>query len=146
MDARTTDRFMSKVEKTDDCWYWKGTKHRFGYGMFNYKNSMTTAHRVSYMLHKGTIPEGLMVRHKCRGLCVNPDHLELGTHKDNMADKRRDGTIGYGERNGKAKLTADQVRDIRSRVGQLRKDIAKEFGVCVPAITNIINRKRWIHI
>lgn len=80
----------------DECWEWLGTKLR-GYGRFHlspaqheYKTSF--AHRVAWELTNGKITDGLIVRHKCRGKCVNPNHLELGTHWDNAKDKYRDGT------------------------------------------------------
>lgn len=81
------ERFMEMVCKLNECWIWIGSTKN-GYGQFTtYKNKNNYAHRMSYVLFKGEIPEGLLVRHKCHNkLCVNPEHLLLGTHQDNMDD------------------------------------------------------------
>lgn len=78
------DRFWDKVLFTTDCWEWQGWKIKTGYGQFklNYKNLLT--HRVSYILNKGDIKDGLYIDHLCKNpSCVNPDHLELVSHKEN---------------------------------------------------------------
>ena len=78
------ERFWRKVKKTDNCWLWLGFKNREGYGMF-YLGNTTTAHRVSYMIKHGSIPEGLHIDHLCRVRnCVNPDHLEAVTPSVNV--------------------------------------------------------------
>ena len=80
-------RFWNKVEKTNTCWIWTGSKNNMGYPRININGRVELAHRVSYRIIKGTIPEGLRVLHKCdTPLCVNPNHLFLGTQKDNMTD------------------------------------------------------------
>lgn len=83
------ERFWAKVEKGDGCWTWTGCKSPKGYGqiLFN-DNKIHLAHRVSYIMANGLIDSSLLVRHKCDNpSCVNPDHLELGTYKDNNRDK-----------------------------------------------------------
>lgn len=83
------DRFWSQVDKTADCWVWKGTATRDGYGqqMINAMGRPVTAHRMSYSIHVGPIPKGMCVMHACDNPpCVNPAHLKLGTHLDNMRD------------------------------------------------------------
>ena len=78
------ERFWPKVKKTNNCWLWLGFKNREGYGMF-YLGNTTTAHRVSYMIKHGSIPEGLHIDHLCRIRdCVNPDHLEAVTPSVNV--------------------------------------------------------------
>lgn len=146
MDARTLARFMAKVDKTDECWLWTGCK-RHGYGLIRTGGQMLGVHRLSYLHHHGEIQEGLVVRHKCKNRhCVNPEHLEVGTQQDNMNDRVRDGTDQYGEKNHEAKLTDDQVLEIRNRVNEAQVNLAREFGVSKSLIGSIIRREHWKHI
>lgn len=102
-DAAVT-RFWSKVDRpVDGCWEWKAGKFRYGYGAFSLKEKLLKAHRVSYELAYGPIPEGMYVCHHCDNPpCVNPTHLFIGTPQDNMTDKIRKGRLVAcpGERNG----------------------------------------------
>jgi hypothetical protein len=115
---------------------------------------MQQAHRVSYQIHVGPIPEGLRVCHRCdHPLCVNPAHLFLGTPLDNSRDMvakgRHRAVPSLGEKHGLAKLNAQQVRDIRVRYqpGQIRMiDLAREYGVNPSTVRNVINRVTWAHI
>jgi len=78
-------RFMSKVRKTDQCWEWVAGLTTEGYGKFWLDGRTTLAHRISYQLHRGPIPEGLIIDHLCRNrACVNPDHLDTVTHRTNL--------------------------------------------------------------
>ena len=148
MDEPTLARFMAKVNKTETCWLWTASKVKNrGYGRFELNEKIVLTHRLSYLHHHGEIQRGLVVRHKCRNRhCVNPDHLELGTQKDNIQDCLRDGTMILGEKCPSSKLTEAQVLDIRSRTGQLHREIAEEFGVTKENIGQIINRKSWKHL
>ena len=85
MYQKTTEqRFWSKVDKTNSCWEWIAGKNN-GYGQFKLNGKMINAHRISYILTKGSIPEGLQINHICRNhSCVNPDHLEAVTQKENV--------------------------------------------------------------
>ena len=89
MDTRREVReiFLRKVRKTDHCWEWTGSVHNTGYGMFYFDGSRVLAHRFSYLIFKGEIPEGHQIRHTCDNrTCVRPDHMLTGTHKDNARD------------------------------------------------------------
>lgn len=89
------DRMMTRVVEELDCWLFMGARHTNGYGNVRSKNqfgrwSCKTAHKLAYEHHHGSVPEGLVVRHMCNVRnCVNPEHLTVGTHMENMADLRR---------------------------------------------------------
>lgn len=142
------DRFYEKFIVTPTgCWEWIAGKYSNGYGSFYLDTiiKITTAHRASWIIHNGAIPDGLNVLHKCDNPpCVNPEHLFLGTLDDNnkdMATKRRS-TIG--EKNPAAKLKNDDVREIRLLSKQMTQvAIAERYGVSLNTITSIIVRRRW---
>lgn len=140
------DRFFSKVNKTDSCWLWTGALV-CGYGYLWLQNKDIGAHRISWLLAGNTIPEGHLIRHKCRNRhCVNPEHLETGTYKENQMDRVRDGTDSRGEKHGQSKLTEDQIRAIRARHTENQRGLAKEYGVSQRAIFDIIHRRTWKHL
>jgi hypothetical protein len=144
------ERFFAKVNKTDSCWLWTGYKDKAGYARFKNNYKVVKAHRFSWFLAGNTIPEGHLIRHKCRNRhCVNPEHLETGTQAENMADRVRDGTATYpqGESHGRSKLTEEQVRAIRGNPdNKTGVELSKEYGVAVQAISRIISRRTWKHI
>jgi hypothetical protein len=119
-------------EPNTGCWLWTGSIHHGGYGqMWSGVSGPAKAHHVSYRLHKGEIPPGLWVRHKCDvRSCVNPDHLEVGTAQDNVDDAVRRDRHSRGERFWAARLTEQQVLAIRAdpRKGQ-HAAIARDYGV-----------------
>ena len=139
------DRFWSKVKRgtDDECWEWLGCKQRQGYGW----TKRGLAHRVAWELTHNKIPEGLVVRHKCRGKCVNPNHMELGTYAENNADKVRDGTSTRGETNRMSRLTEEQVRTIKHRLTNYErgmvKQLATEYGVSRLTISSIKSGQNW---
>lgn len=113
-----------------------------GYGQFNIDNRARYSHRVAYELAYGD-PGKLFVLHKCDNRkCVNPEHLFLGTFNDNMADMVAKRRQAHGERNGHAKLTANQVREIRAS-GESRVVLAKMHGISETIITQIRKGEIW---
>jgi DNA-binding transcriptional regulator YiaG len=141
------ERFWSKVDKTESCWLWTAYRNPEGYGRFGVNGKIKKAHHVSWLLTNHTIPEGNVIRHKCRNKhCVNPEHLETGTVAENNADMIRDGTSLRGIKNPTAKLTEEQVRQIRARAAENQQVLAEEYGVCSETISKIILRKRWAHL
>jgi len=147
MDEKVKQRFFSKVNKTDSCWLWTSSLFAGGYGAFSIKKNTYKAHRVSWILSGNTIPEGNVIRHKCRNKnCVNPDHLETGTNAENSADMLRDGTSPKGMANPKSKLTENQVLEIRERANESKRQLGEEFGVSRTTVSRILLRKIWNHI
>ncbi|WP_422110163.1 HNH endonuclease signature motif containing protein [Bradyrhizobium elkanii] len=125
------DRLWSKTEVEDGCWIWKGAKYNYGYGKIQDQYRTRLVHRVSYELHRGTIPEGLCVCHRCDvPLCINPDHFFLGTRRDNAIDMRMKGRARgcRGEANRWTKLSDKDVAFIRSSNLSV-KELAKQFGM-----------------
>ena len=106
MDKAFQSRFWAKVDTSGGCWKWMASTDRKGYGHISYRSQLLQAHRVSYIMVYGPIPDGLCVLHKCDNPgCVNPDHLFLGTHKDNSDDKISKGRDRHaiGNQNGSRK-------------------------------------------
>ncbi len=175
-------RFWARIDKTSHpggCWVWTGIRNVGGYGVLSYrlpngKCHNHGAHRFSYELHNGPIPDGLFVCHHCDNpACVNPAHLFLGDHRANGLDcirKNRHGAVTHpecqprGDKNGsrlhpeklrrgelasKAKLTSDQVREIRRRLKSSEatyRELSIEFHVTAQAIRAIELKKSWRHI
>lgn len=166
--SKVIARFWSKVDKSagpDGCWLWAGSIHD-RYGRFKISGRLCLAHRVSVELNGGCIPDGMYVCHHCDNpACVNPDHLFIGSAKDNKHDciakgrmptgdnhwtRRRPECLAHpkGELHGGAKLTAEDVIAIRSEyaAGRLMRELSAQFGICVPQVHEIVRRKAWSHI
>lgn len=134
---------------SSDCWYWIGSVDALGYGRFLALGE-NRAHRASYRLFKGDIPNGKFVMHTCdTRCCVNPDHLILGTQADNVKDmvqKGRNRTVKLcGERNPMSKLTAENVAEIRRRVahGEKQKSMCAIFNVSPMTISRVVRGELW---
>jgi hypothetical protein len=163
------DRFWALVDTSGDCWEWTASRMRSGYGRITVTTdrgkSQALAHRVAYELTHGPIPAGLVICHRCDNpACVRPDHLFADTQAVNMRDMTAKGRRARGERQGlrlhpecaargervaSAKLTAEQVREIRRsyEAGELtQKQIGRKYGVSQSGISLLIRRLNWRHV
>lgn len=133
------DRFWTRVVRTDGCWGWTGAKFRGGYGKINSGprgHGNLFAHRVSWVLHHGPIPDQVYVLHRCDNPpCTNPAHLYLGDHADNMGDKA---SRGRGRT-----ISESTVRQILSANGTI-SEIAEQAGVARSTAWRIRNGKEWV--
>ena len=154
LSSKESKNFWSKVSKPanpDGCWTWGGSLHKKGYGLWGFRGKIHKAHRISYRIHKGRIPDGLCVCHACDNPpCVNPKHLWVGTHQDNADDKYEKGRDNHakGEANGGGgKLTWESVREIRrlrEEENMSQQTLADKFGVSQPMIGLIVRGEKWI--
>ena len=147
------ERLLDKVEIITEsgCWVWMGGTDTFGYGNPSIDLKKRSAHRLSYAEFNGKIPDGMCVLHRCDvPACINPNHLFLGTHQDNMKDMalkgRARGGGSYEDRNGESnpnsKLTASEALEIKhSRLTQ--KQLSEKYGVAAGTISGIKTGKRW---
>ena len=142
--VKTEERFWRNVHKTDGCWPWLAALNHGGYGVFS-DGRYERAHRYSWKLHNGTIPDGLCVLHSCdRRDCVNPAHLRVGTRQDNADDMRRRG--GYLRASLRmAKLKTKHILAIRQSE-KSNADLAKLHGVHRSHVCKIRSRERWASI
>jgi hypothetical protein len=148
--APLADRFWRYVRKTSGCWEWTASTAA-GYGTFGLdRETMVGAHRFSWELHFGPIPPGMYVCHHCDNkVCVRPDHLFLGTALANNRDMDRKGRRVlaplHGEANPNAKLTADDVFEIRRLCGEgiAKRELARRFGVTPTLIRSVVARRHW---
>lgn len=147
-------RFWPKVEKTNGCWHWIGAKNKDGYGQFYVSQQYQEgAHRFMYEKSFGSIPKGMCVLHRCDNpACVNPDHLFLGTHRDNTQDMinkgRKQTNPPRGSKHHNSILTEDDVINIRSLkiLGYTCKELSRKLGLKQRTIRAVVNRENWKHI
>lgn len=147
---KLADKLRAKIKISTEtgCWEWFASK-RHGYGQINVEGTPLAAHRVSYEVHRGPIPDGLHVCHHCDNpACINPEHLFLGTNDDNMADRdaKGRGIIFRGEGHGSSKLTEADVRAIRAAKGVSQRKLAEVYGVSGKQICMVRNGKQWAHV
>ena len=148
---RLARRFWCLVEKTDGCWLWTGSHFPFGYGYITVGSRLTKqiwlAHRLAWVLTNGPILDDLCVCHSCDNPgCVNPAHLFLGTRDENNRDRQEKGRGARGEHQGHAKLTWDEVVEVRRlyALGDIsQSELARRFGVSQPAIGAVVTYRSW---
>lgn len=145
-----TERFWSKVAKgpATECWLWTGPGLKFGYGRIKIDGRHVLAHRAAYELTQGPIPPGSCVLHACDNPpCCNPDHLNLGTYRDNNSQReaRGRGRQPKGEGQAKAKLTEADVRMIRASAAS-SGTLARQLGVSYRLIWLVRTGKNWTHV
>lgn len=148
---RVVEVFHSRLVKGDGCWIMNGKLDSRSRNRIYTPLGTMLAHRISYLMFHGEIPHGLEVCHSCDNPgCVNPNHLWLGTHTDNMRDMEQKGRGNQqkGERCGKAKLKEKQVIKIRSLYssGFSYRKLAARFKMDASSIGDIVNRHTWSHI
>jgi DNA-binding CsgD family transcriptional regulator len=158
IDESVLARFWPKVDKAGDCWVWTAADDNFGYGHFSMPDtsgasSLQLAHRVSWIIANGPIPDGMCVLHTCDNPpCVNPAHLFLGTQSDNAHDRDSKGrTVAahhFGEANGCAKLTKGDVIEIRHAYieGETQRSIADRYGLTQSGIQSVVTGRVWGHV
>lgn len=132
-------------EAITGCWLWRGAvlgsgKHTYG------ELRKARAHRVSWELHCGPIPDGMEVCHRCdTPLCVNPGHLFVGTHYENMQDRNRKGRTTIGRQYSSTLLSEEAVREIRASADNHRA-LAARYGVNYRTISQVRKRQIWQHV
>lgn len=151
MNIFAKERFWQKVKTGEGCWEWTAYRKRGGYGQFWDGKIHVLSHRFVYELTFGPIPETLCVCHTCDNPgCVNPAHLFLGTHKENMQDmynkNRQRGASGEKHHRAILKATDIPVIRLRQKIGETAGKIARDYGVARVTIQHIIDGRTWRHI
>lgn len=149
-DKKAIDRFWSRVQKTEKCWNWN-SKSSHGYGSFPYfKNGVLKnyrAHRVSWMISNGDIPQGKVICHKCDNpSCVRPDHLFLGTQRENILDMVSKGRGGWNPNNKLNHELANEIRRLRNEKTFSYKELAEKFGVSKKLIIMVVKNRIWVEV
>lgn len=138
----TEQSFWDTVDKSGQCWVWMGHKHRQGYGRLKFEGKTWLAHRLAYLFFYKNLPCGLDVMHKCDNPpCVNPAHLSLGTHADNMKDAAQKGRLGV-----KGKLSIYTIRAIRAAhksLGIGPKDLGEVYNIDRGSMSRILTNKSY---
>ncbi len=146
MKRPIAERFFEKVREVDSgCHEWTGCLMPNGYGQFHKDGKTAYAHRVAYELAYGSYGNKFVLHICDNRKCVNPKHLFAGTFDENMADMTAKKRQAHGERNGHAKLTAQQVKDIRFEIG-LQREIAEKYGVTSSLVSMIRSGRIWKNV
>lgn len=156
--SEEADRLLARItQKTSKgaagCLEWTGGRgNGMRYGIMSVRNKSTYVHRVMAAIKFGGLDDGCVVMHSCDNpACVNPDHLLVGSHLDNMSDRRskgRDNLFFAGEANGRHKLSAQDIPIIRERIasGETRAAVARDYGVSRQVVSDIYSRKMWASV
>jgi len=148
-------KILNRHKKVNGCWEWQGKLNNDGYGSFQETSqgnkTEIRAHRRSYEIFNGEIPEGMQVCHTCDNpSCCNPDHLWIGTPKDNVQDciKKKRRSPKKNRALAAGKLTEDQVREIRElyKNGSSQKELQEQFKLSQSQVSGIVNHRFWRHV
>lgn len=145
------DRLAIRSVRVGECIEWTGYVNYFGYGKLTYQNRQEYAHRAAWIANGGVIPDGMFICHKCDNRrCINPDHLFVGSQKDNMQDmkakcRRRNVGGARGSAHPSAKVNEAQVLEIRAS-NLTPEEIAARFNISKKHVYQILNRLTWKHI
>jgi hypothetical protein len=141
------ERFFDKTAWRGRCLEWQAARNKAGYGVYQKGDGTILAHRMAYQIqHAMTLPKGAVVMHTCDNpSCVNHEHLQLGTHRQNHDDKKNKGRSNTGTKHGLHKLTDAQVLEIRE-LRMRQRDIASIYGVSQSVISEIRAKKAWRHL
>lgn len=152
MRTNTTETLKNLIEyrsipvPESGCWLWDGATGRRDYGAVKFRGKQCPAHRASYEVFRGPIPAGMYVCHHCDvPCCVNPTHLFLGTHRENMEDRNRKGRQTHGAAHYKTRLNAAAVTDIRTKRMRVM-EYARLYGVHSSSIWYIQTGRSWKHV
>lgn len=140
------DRFWAKVDKSGDCWLWTSAVATSGYGVLNIDGRTVRAHRLSWALANGRIPDGTLGLHRCDvRLCVRPEHLFLGSYADNMADAAAKGRTSRGTHRPTASMTTSGVHEVRRLVASGLSDVevAQALAITRSVVRNIRTGHTW---
>ena len=139
-------RLLRNVPSFDGCWEWTGYKRRHGYGGIGYTGTLMSVHVLSYWIHKGPIPSGMCVLHSCDNpCCFNPEHLRLGTSRDNVDDMVAKKRHQHGVSHWHTVLTENQVLEIKQSTLSSHAQ-AKLHGVSRSCIQDIRKGRNWNHL